>query len=112
MEAKKLHPHDHRHGTVNAYCNYGCRCDACRKAQADYMREKYRRMCRTDGCPNLVWTHRKGYSGLCIECASKDKVKPIVHGTETGYTKGCRCLACRKASAEERRFRRWRAAHA
>lgn len=28
-----------RHGTLSAYQNDGCRCDLCRKAQRDYMRE-------------------------------------------------------------------------
>lgn len=26
---------DHRHGR-NGFCNYGCKCDICRKAEADY----------------------------------------------------------------------------
>lgn len=30
------------HGTLHGYHKYGCRCDACKKARADYYREKER----------------------------------------------------------------------
>lgn len=29
-----------KHGTVNAYVNRGCRCEACRRAHSDYQRER------------------------------------------------------------------------
>lgn len=32
-----------RHGTPNAYHNYGCRCDPCRTAAADYRYDQRRR---------------------------------------------------------------------
>lgn len=35
-QAKGLEPEDKRHGTVNGYCTYGCRCDPCKKARSDY----------------------------------------------------------------------------
>ena len=38
-----LSPDDYRHGTASAYSNYRCRCDACRRAWATYMREYYAR---------------------------------------------------------------------
>lgn len=34
-------PDDYRHGTVAGYM-YGCRCDRCRKAQAEYYAESCR----------------------------------------------------------------------
>lgn len=32
-------PPDIKHGTRNAYINHSCRCEHCRRAQADYMAE-------------------------------------------------------------------------
>ena len=29
------------HGTVNAYTNYGCRCNECRQAENEYQRKRY-----------------------------------------------------------------------
>lgn len=34
-KAKPFLPDDERHGTVNAYAAYGCRCDPCREAKAN-----------------------------------------------------------------------------
>jgi hypothetical protein len=31
-----LNPGDHRHGTNSGYVNWGCRCDGCRRAAAEY----------------------------------------------------------------------------
>lgn len=36
--AKEL-PEHIEHGTLTAYSDYGCRCDRCRGANTDYMRE-------------------------------------------------------------------------
>lgn len=30
------------HGTLNAYANYGCRCDECKAVQSEYNRRRYR----------------------------------------------------------------------
>jgi hypothetical protein len=35
---KPLTPDDPRHGTINAYVNYGCRCPECKGARRDYGR--------------------------------------------------------------------------
>jgi hypothetical protein len=78
----KLGPDDPRHGTLNAYTNHNCRCDACRKANAEYnLESKRRRVARED--------------------------KP--HGTKGGYYNwGCRCDDCSRAVGHkpERRARR------
>lgn len=34
---------DIKHGTTNGYVNHKCRCDLCRRAWADYMRDLRRR---------------------------------------------------------------------
>lgn len=36
-------PDDPRHGTLNGYDNLCCRCDRCRRANADYQADYYRR---------------------------------------------------------------------
>ena len=38
--AAGLAPEDPRHGTMNAYVNFRCRCDACRQAQRDHYQAK------------------------------------------------------------------------
>lgn len=85
---------DPRHGTHNGYTNLRCRCDRCRAANTASHRE---------------WAHRSGYSRPAedvnyirarnADCADN-------HGTEYRYTRGCRCDACRAASAAARRIRR------
>lgn len=78
-------PDDPRHGTANAYMNCYCRCDACRSAWADYHR---------------AYLHRRGV--LSIEQANaKRRENPPAHGTLARYARswGCRCDACRAASA-------------
>jgi len=93
---------DPRHGTANGYANLGCRCDACRDAQTRYLRERgtgsYRRdMC---ACGNRKTVGRK----QCRAC--RDAERAAQHGTESGYSAGCRCDECRAASAAARRRRR------
>ncbi len=67
---KGIPPGDHRHGTGNGYINLGCRCDECREAYADWMREARARR------------------------ASRP-IPDHVHGTENGYCNySCRCEQC------------------
>src|SRR5512146_1820006 len=87
-----LAPDDQRHGTTNGYNNLGCRCDRCRAAWTEYYVE---------------WTHRtsrhlsrENYRALLVS------QPPPPHGTESRYSRGCRCDKCRRASANARYRRR------
>lgn len=35
---RRKHPEDAPHGTRGGYSNWGCRCDLCKKVQAEYMK--------------------------------------------------------------------------
>lgn len=62
------------HGLYSSYTNFGCRCDACAEAGAQY-RDKYRKENMPDG----------------------------VHGTYSGYsTWKCRCRFCKMAGKQHR----------
>lgn len=75
-----LPPTDKRHGTYNAYINYGCRCEACTKANSDYVRErreKRKKMLEED--PSIV-----------------------PHGRYSTYHNwSCRCQPCKNAWKEK-----------
>ena len=74
-----LAPDDHRHGTVHAYLNLNCRCDACKAAWAKRARERLARM---------------------VPPPPDDPR----HGTENCYKNlKCRCDACKSAWAESHR---------
>lgn len=70
------------HG-YNAY-THGCRCDVCRRAKADYMREERRR-------------GREFAQSLDVR-AFVDGIKHGRHGYEV---KGCRCQVCTSAHSAE-----------
>lgn len=98
------------HGTVSGYVNHGCRCDACTEAKAAYMRDRYSIPCRS--CGHTIWTKaansraaRQRYGDLCRSCWLRETGQ-LVHGTEGGYKRGCRCDACREATNAARRRRR------
>lgn len=81
---------DPRHGTANGYNNLDCRCDACKKAWADYVAQQ--RLNRSRKA-------RAGEGGL-------------VHGKSATYSNWrCRCDQCTEAHriASARRARRARA---
>lgn len=82
------------HGTVNEYSNYGCRCDACRKAASDYQRKLMAAPCASCGKP-VYGRFRPG--AVCRECdADRRRIPfPEAHGTNAGWRRGCRCDACR-----------------
>lgn len=73
---------DPRHGTVNLYTTYGCRCDRCRRAIATSSRKN------RDSKPPLAADDPR-------------------HGTRGGYTNcRCRCEPCRDAEREYSRNRK------
>lgn len=72
--------------------------------------ETYREPCR-GGCGVLV-TYRglKPSTGYCVDCLNERRRFEAEmrdnHGTETRYTLGCRCLACRQAASAAKKRRR------
>jgi len=82
--------YDMLHGTRSSYKG-GCRCEECRRANADY--EKLR-------------SQRHGRR-LTSKCGSKpkhggDPSHPLFPHGYTGYILGCRCVDCTKRNAEKR----------
>jgi hypothetical protein len=70
---------DPRHGTTNAYDNFGCRCDACKAANT------------------RVLAQRKA-ARLARGLAPDDPR----HGTDNGYRNwGCRCAPCTIAATND-----------
>lgn len=77
------------HGTTTRYYTYKCRCDKCRKAGSEYMRE-LRTKLRQEAASELTAVTRK-----------------IPHGTTNGYDNyGCRCERCTKAKLKSNRASR------
>lgn len=94
-----LAPDDPRHGTYTGYNNHHCRCEACRAAA-------HRRYVETNGRErNKEWRHRTGRNRprevYVAEIAAQ-------HGTESKYSRGCRCDECRVAANTARNERRRR----
>lgn len=75
------------HGTYARYSSHpGCRCDECRAAKANYMRERRANARRM--------AHRHSVPGSPFVADVK------THGTRAAYEEhGCRCAPCRKARA-------------
>ena len=69
---------DPRHGTLQAYRYWGCRCQKCRVYYSEYQREV------------------------------REKAEIYTHGTTNSYQLGCRCTKCRRAQAESSRVRNTR----
>lgn len=69
-----------RHGTVNGYNHDGCRCDACREAKNQYVRD--RGFNRSDSKKERNRRWEQAHQGVCPGCGC---------GT---YYKAIRCQAC------------------
>jgi hypothetical protein len=98
-------------GTRGRY-RKGCRCDACRKANADYQRKgkppkvrtvgpltSYTRGCRCQACRDLATAYYRDYYHKNRSTALAKA--PPKHGTLSGYNNyGCRCEECKEAKRE------------
>jgi len=84
-----------RHGTINGYNNYKCRCPMCKQAWADYMRDL---------------NHRRGRHQPMEQYLQELRDRPLpAHGTESRYIKyKCRCNECRYAAMVARAARKGR----
>ena len=98
------------HGTYARYARSpgGCRCEECRKAKADYMRQ------RRAGARALAAKHTRSSTGRHANPhttwalgATRHVATDVTHGTRFGYEeRGCRCRDCTAARAEsDRRYR-------
>lgn len=117
---RNIGPDDPRHGSANAYNNYGCRCSACRAAWADYMREykrrwlgrnpdarerlrAYRRQYRAEHPDKLEEQRRRRAraQGLRRNRAYAEAIRlsvaPFCKRSASSYRKGCRCPDCLEA---------------
>jgi hypothetical protein len=91
-----------KHGTRSKYVNDHCRCDDCRRANAEYMRALSRRIIAKRAAVRR-FVESRGTGG-------RNYVDGITHG-RTGYcTYSCRCDVCTTACTEgNRRYRERRA---
>lgn len=85
-----LAPDDPRHGTANGYSNRRCRCDECRAAWAAHYK---------------AWTHRTARATPREDYFERRR-QQLVHGTEAGSKRGCKCGPCRLAATVARWERR------
>lgn len=99
---ERVSRHVVHHGTLNEYYNYGCRCRRCKRAASSDIRARLTKPCRECGAP--IWGFA-GRTGLCRPCLGRSR-RTAEHGTESRYGRGCRCEACKAASAASRRKRR------
>lgn len=105
-----------KHGTINEYSNYGCRCSLCKKANAGRMRRQRQNAnkipCHQNCGRKVSNPTYNGTSGLCRSCSARrralerGKNSTVRHGTESCYNKGCRRPECTRASSEGRKQRR------
>jgi hypothetical protein len=69
--ASRLLPGDLRHGTLNGYINYRCRCDPCRAAKATYrppgpvphgtLNGYNNHQCHCEACRAALAAYTRGY---------------------------------------------------
>jgi hypothetical protein len=110
------------HGTRTAYDRYGCRCELCKAASSEHMKN-YRARLKAEGrepmttlicaecgkeflrlkrnSPAARGTINAFCTKACFRQAAVKRGGVVVHGTRTAYDKyGCRCGPCRAAHSE------------
>lgn len=95
------------HG-YNRY-TYGCRCEVCRKAKADYMRARRATARLIAQEHTRSATGRRGANGNTRTPGAYRYVAPVkTHGTRAAYEEhGCRCFECTDARVQsDMRYRR------
>jgi hypothetical protein len=92
------------HGRYDTYRRWQCRCEPCKEANAEYARA-YRTKKRLEQYGTEQ--DRRFKSPEDPKSVTPRALKPITHGTNSGYVRGkCRCEPCRAAhAAEGRKFR-------
>jgi hypothetical protein len=98
--------YDFTHG-YSAYTR-GCRCDVCRAAKADYMRERRAKARKEAQLHTRSSTGEHGHRHTAFAPGSYRHEASIPnHGTRYGYEEaGCRCAECTAArSASDRKYR-------
>lgn len=109
------------HGRRSTYVG-GCRCDECRRANADYQWALGRRRRRALAADPSIVEHGTpstytNWGCRCDECRAANRAwltswqarqtGPPEHGTTNAYSNyRCRCDECRTAMAADRRERR------
>lgn len=86
---------------------HGCRCDVCRKAKADYMRERRATARKMAQKHTISSTGKRPARDTAWTPGAHRYVAPIAnHGSRFGYEEhGCRCLDCTEARALDDRSR-------
>lgn len=100
IRGKGLPEGDKRHGTINGYINYSCRCEPCKGAGAAKNKAAHA-------------ARKAGYTRKFIEPDTLERAKlrrveefesgkrKINHGTMTGYSNyKCRCVKCKKTASD------------
>lgn len=78
-----LEPGDPRHGTENGYGNQGCRCDECRRAHADKMRNYFERYPEQRE-KRRIREHRRYHEGRAVNSRGKGYKPPSRRTQEDG----------------------------
>ena len=86
---------------------HGCRCDVCRKAKADYMRERRAAARKVAQQHTRSATGNRPTNGTAWAPGATRYIAPIAkHGSRFGYEEhGCRCAECTEARLADDRAR-------
>lgn len=114
------------HGARWTYADWGCRCDRCTEARRVYERERRGQQPRREftdeevaAAVEVYRTHgrevaaaRLGVSASTVYKWARERgvryERQFVHGTLSGWERGCRCDICRQGAAQKRRERKAR----
>lgn len=101
-----------KHGTVNEYSYYGCRCRLCKDANNTYLRDYHKRTGssrqqrrRINGCEDITEAEcialLKSQNNKCAICRKEiqwpSKYTHVDHDHETGKVRGILCRSCNLA---------------